>query len=106
MLKKKYRLNLAIKLSDPEFFKNSFFTLLVSKNNIGKSRFGFIASKRDDKRAVGRNRVKRVFSQILRSQNVKPGYDMIFLIKKESFQKTSEQISQKIDEVLEKGKLI
>lgn len=106
MLKKKYRLNLSIQLKSPELFKNSFFTLLVSKNGLEYSRFGFIASKKNDKRAVARNKVKRIFGLSLKEHNIKPGYDMIFIIKKEALGKTGDEVGKKIAEVLKKGKFI
>ncbi len=106
MLKKKHRLNLAIRLSSPEFYKNSFFTLLVSENGLSHSRFGFIASKKNDKRAVLRNRIKRIFSASLQKENIKPGFDMIFVIKKEAFLKPKEATEEKIRDTLKKGKFI
>lgn len=106
MLKKKYRLNLAIQLKSPELFKNSFFTLLVARNELKYSRLGFIASKKNDKRAVARNRVKRIFGLCLKKEKVKPGFDMIFIIKKEAFAKTSQEIQEKIHEVLKKGNFV
>lgn len=106
MLKKKYRLNLSIRLESPELFKNSFFTLLASKNGLKYSRFGFIASKKNDKRAVARNKVKRTFARCLQKESIKPGNDMIFVIKREAFAKTEGSIGGKIKEVLKRGKFI
>lgn len=106
MLKKKYRLNLSIRLESPELFKNSFFTLLVSKNRLSYSRFGFIASKKNDKRAVLRNKVKRIFARCLQNESIKSGYDMIFIIKKEAFSKSEELIGSKIKEVLKRAKYL
>lgn len=107
MLKKKQRLNLAIRLESPELFKNSFFTLLVSKNGLSYSRYGFVASKKNDKRAVERNRVKRLFSSVLQKEiKIKSGYDMIFILKKDSFLKKPDEVEVKITEVLKKRRFI
>jgi len=105
MLKKKYRLNLSAKLESPTFFRTPFFTLLVSKNNLPYNRYGYIASKKNSKKAVERNRAKRVFRALVEKENIKEGFDMLFILKKEAFEKES-GLSENIQETLRKAKFI
>lgn len=62
-----------------------FFTLKVGVNNLSFSRFGFVASKRIDKRAVKRNQIKRMMRQIIQENKdiIKDGNDLLFILKKE-----------------------
>lgn len=77
----------------------------------GPSRFGFVVSKKIDKRAVKRNRARRIFSEVIRlmlkNQNkAKPiiplGYDVVFIIKKSALDKGYEEIHTVLDPVLPK----
>lgn len=58
------------------------FILLSKENELGKARFGITVTKKLDKRAVGRNRIKRrlraVAADIL-PHNAKAGRDYIFI---------------------------
>lgn len=56
------------------------FTL---KNGLPVSRFAIIVGKAVDKRAVARNRIKRVLSESVRLSlaNEKPGFDTVILLR-------------------------
>jgi ribonuclease P protein component len=54
--------------------------LLLAKNQSHQARLGLIVSKKNDKRAVGRNRIKRVVRDSFRlHQEQLQGLDVIFL---------------------------
>ncbi|NLO89788.1 MAG: ribonuclease P protein component [Clostridia bacterium] len=57
-----------------------FLVLIYRENGVGITRFGFSISKKIGK-AVVRNRVKRVLSEICRLHlfEVKEGYDIVFI---------------------------
>ncbi len=59
------------------------FDLLYSSNNLGYSRVGYIVSKKISKKAVVRNRVKRLFRECFRSNKSFWGSkDILFICKK------------------------
>lgn len=75
-----------------------YFTLLYytrDPNFETPSRFGFIASKKLDKRAVKRNRARRLMREVIRDylENIKQGYDIILIarhpIKNASYQEVN-----------------
>ena len=72
------------------------------------NRFGIIVSKRIDKRAVGRNRIKRVLSACLFEiqEKLLPGHDILFIIKKEASGKTKREIEKETIVLFGKAKLL
>ena len=57
--------------------------LLVMKalpNGLSLSRYGFSVTKRVGK-AVQRNRLKRLLREISRSQSIRPGWDIVFIVR-------------------------
>jgi ribonuclease P protein component len=84
MLKKINRLPATQKLKSPVFVKTHFFVLKFSKNDLPNNRFTFVVKKSFDKRAVYRNRMKRLLRSCVEEilESIKPGYDMLFLLEK------------------------
>ncbi len=65
--------------------KTKTFIAVVSKNNLGFPRFAFIASRKFSKKAVERNRAKRLLRESVRllfSEFKDKGYDIIFIARK------------------------
>src|SRR2546430_17218642 len=83
MLQKKYRLPAATRLSHPTAFSTPTFFLKVSRNNLTQSRFGFVVRKSVDKRAVARNRIRRLFRSCIEEMlaEIPSGNDFLFLLK-------------------------
>lgn len=108
MLKKKYRLLKETKLDKKDLYASPFFVLKVTKNEKSFNRFGFIVSKRIDKRATVRNKVKRGIRVCIEGNfdKIKPGYDMLFILKKQMLSKTTKEISELTLRELEKQKLL
>lgn len=108
MLEKKLRLSPKIRLIRPYFFKSKFFNARFSRNNLLLNRFSFVVSKKVDKRAVWRNRYKRVFRSCLEDklEKIKKGYDFLFVLKKEGIEAKRQELYEEVQEFLEKENLL
>lgn len=68
--------------SKSQRFGNKSFTVLARENNLSHSRFGLAISKKCAKRAVDRNRIKRIFRESFRlHQHLLPNVDIIAMCK-------------------------
>ena len=112
MLSKQYRLR-----NDKEIkalFKNSKSAfgicsiIKAKKNNLENSRFAVIAGVKVSKKAVVRNKLKRQIRYIIKKHldNIKSGFDVIIMIKKEATQKTFKEIEEEIVISLKKISLL
>jgi len=68
--------------SKSKFYSNNFI-LRFSKNELSKSRFCVVVSKKISKRAVDRNRIRRRTYEALRLNydKIKPGFDFMIFAK-------------------------
>lgn len=83
MLKKQNRLPADESFSGERIFSSPFFLAKLKKNSLKDPRFGFVVSKRVEKRAVARNRLKRLLSNTVQEEFLNDaGYDMLIIIKK------------------------
>lgn len=107
MLAKELRLGKS-KVRFTQVFTHPLFSFRVAKNNLGQSRFGFIVSKQVDKRAVVRNRVKRVFRSCIEEvqAETEKGYDMTFVLKKELVDKKRDEVYAEIISFLKQKKFL
>lgn len=82
-----------------EVFKNgktvngSFLFIKFKGNNIGVSRFGFVLSLKVSKKAVERNRIRRLLAEAARNnlKQIKGNYDIITVVKPGTAGKISEK---------------
>ena len=108
MLKKDYRLP----LSKEKDFKNSFSTNLItiktSINTLSHNRFATIISKKIDRRSVIRNKLRRMIDICIReeSSNLRSGYDILFIVKKNFIRKADRDIRESVRACFEKLNLI
>lgn len=113
MLPKQFRLQ---DYQDIEKVKNKgrlyqapFFGVLVfSRNDTQNSRFTFLISLKISKKATKRNRAKRLLSESVRLllPKIKPGYDLVFLAKKNIIDKFKTEIGIEVERVFEKIELM
>ncbi len=108
MFARKYRLPAKIRLDNSKNVHSPFFIVKISKNTLVHNRYGFIISKKIDKRATVRNRVKRRIRACIEELHPKmvTGYDLLFIIKKEAVEKTTEILFSTISEILIKEKIL
>ena len=108
MLKRKYRLGKDINFYKSLSFASPLFTLKIKGGKQKLNRFGIIVSKRIDKRAVKRNRIKRILWTCLFEMQDKllPGHDILFIIKKEAAQKSKAEMQKETKEIFKKAKLL
>lgn len=108
MFRRKYRLPWRVRFSNSRSFSTLFFLAKIKPNNLLFNRFRIIISKKIDKRAVVRNRIKRLVSSVVEelSGNMKQGTDILFIIRKEAVGKTRKDFYLAIKEMFEKEGLI
>ncbi|MEX2007517.1 MAG: ribonuclease P protein component [Candidatus Levyibacteriota bacterium] len=84
MLKKKYRLPANVRLGKAETISAKYFILKTASSSLPYPRFAFVISKKVDRRAVIRNRIKREMASSIQRliDKVSPGKDMVFILKR------------------------
>lgn len=112
MLKKEFRLR---KQKDFEnvfnkgfYFSNNLLSLKATENDSPISRFGFIVSKKISKKAVERNRVKRLLRESIRlmRENIKIGFDVVFIPKIEIVGKSFAEVDSSVEKLLKRSGLL
>ncbi len=108
MFKKENRLKAGVGFSNSNNYSAPQFILKIKKNGLLVNRFGIVVSKKIDKRAVVRNRIKRMLRDICvkLNKNMVAGRDILFIVKKEILGKTKEENMTISESVLIKAGLI
>jgi len=91
-----------------KFFIVKFINIRIVENNLDVSRFGFIISKKNFKKAVDRNKIKRRLRDTIHSrlEKIKPGFDVVVMIRKEIGNKSFKEIDEVMEEILNKAKIL
>lgn len=84
MLKRENRLSRINKKNDTKFFSSAFFSIRVSENKEKETRFGIVVSKKTSKKAVLRNKTKRIVRNIITDNlnKISKSKDIIIVSKK------------------------
>lgn len=108
MLSREYRLPATTKLLHARFVRNPLYGMKYAQNNLGVSRFAFVVRKAVDKRAVARNRIRRVFRSCIEEllDQIVPGYDMLFFLEKGIIDKQQQDLCEEIRTALQQKQLI
>jgi ribonuclease P protein component len=108
MLPQQYRLPATTKLTHSRFVKTPLFAVKFAKNNLDVSRFGFVVRKTVDKRAVVRNRIRRVLRSCIEEQRteIAVGYDMLFFPEKGIMDKKQAELCQILQQLWIQQKLL
>lgn len=99
MLQRKFRLPKEVKFKTQKTLDTPLFSIKTSKNDLDHSRYGFVVSKKVDKRAVVRNRIKRLLRLAVekRLDKFPPGFDILFSAKEEIGKKELLEIEKEIE---------
>lgn len=101
MLATQYRVPRSVSFSNTKSKQTLFFRVLFKENQLSFNRFGFIVSKKIDKRAVGRNRLKRVLREAASHHlTARQGKDMLFIVKQTFIKEKTADIFSLVDSVL------
>lgn len=108
MLSREYRLPATIKLTQSKYVKVPDFSIKYASNGLTVSRFAFVVRKAVDKRAVVRNRIRRVLRSCVEElqEQIIYGYDMIFFLEKGIIDKRQSDLCQELRLVLEQRNLL
>ena len=82
--------------------------LIVMKalpNGLGLSRYGFSVTKKVGK-AVNRNRLKRLLREIMKLQLLKPGWDIVFIVRREALTADYHQLEKAVAKLLAQAQLL
>jgi len=92
-----------------EVIYSPYFTLIHARAKDPESlRFGFVASTKFDKRAVSRNRARRLLREAVRKHlpDIKRGRDIILVARERIKEASVEEVSSSLDKVLSKISLL
>lgn len=106
-------LNKSLRLKKTIFGKSAlltspYFNLKTQPNKEGVSRFGFVVSKKIDKRATVRNRIKRLLRSCIEenTEKIREGHDLLFVLKKEAIGKERSELCSSLLTVLSQERLL
>lgn len=108
MLPRQYRLPARIRLTHSHIYTSQYFIVKSAPNELPLNRYGFIIGKAAAKEAVTRNRARRLLRSCIeeRLEAVKPGHDMLFLLKKGIIGLEREILLSELDKFLTEKKLL
>lgn len=91
-----------------KFFSLGNISIKFAKNSQIESRIGFSIGKNYSKLATQRNRIRRILSSLLypRVNELKPGFDIIIMIKKTSLEPKREEMSVSLETIFKKNNLL
>lgn len=104
MFKRENRLAPSVRFGKQHLFSISEFVLKEKKNGLLLNRFGIVVSKKVDKRATVRNKIKRIFRQALINldKNMEAGHDILIIVRSAVLSKTKDEISLLVKKAFEK----
>lgn len=102
MLERKYRLQAKEKFTKATTRHTPFFTLKIVHNHLPYNRFGFVVSKKIDKRSVVRNRFKRRFRSCIERffQDMGKGKDFLFILHNQGVVASTETLCSSLKVIL------
>lgn len=104
MFKREFRIPKGLRFNNTRLLSTPFFLLKIKKNGLLLNRFAVIVSKKIDKRAVVRNKIRRIINSCIKdlSENLKQGWDFLFIVKKAVVGKRRQELYSEIKHNLER----
>jgi ribonuclease P protein component len=104
-LQKKSDFARVAKFGQPFFASELGFKIV--KNNLNKNRYGIVVSLEIDKRATVRNQIRRRIKEVARlnDQNLKQGFDLMFLVRESVKDLKYKEIEEKLNFLFKKAGL-
>lgn len=84
---------------------NNLIVMKALSNGLRLSRYGFSVTKKVGK-AVQRNRLKRLLREIMRLQPLKPGWDIVFIVRSVAVNADYHQLERTVDKLLARAQLL
>lgn len=108
MLKRENRLSRVSGKKSSLFFNSALFNIRISENKEKESRFGIVVSKKISKKAVFRNKTKRIIRNIITDNldKIAKNKDIIIVSKKILNKEFKKQAEQELTELFRKAKII
>ena len=105
MLKRKFRIPKGVRLESFRLLPAPAFLVKTRENELLFNRFTIIVSRKIDKRAVVRNRIRRLISSCLEElySELSQGNDIVLVVKRGAINKSRQDFFSMIKQVL--GKL-
>jgi len=105
-LKKKKDFDTTFKNS--KVFKNIFFIFRIAKNNLGVNRVGIVVSQKVSKKAVERNKIRRIISEIMAKEikKIQTGVDIIIVALQQVLREDQSQIKKEVENLLIRSGII
>ena len=90
------------------FIGQKFLAIKFIPNHLDVSRFGFLVGTKISKKSVVRNKIKRRLRETIRLKlaKIKPGFDVVVMVRLEIVDKTYQEIEQAISGALKEAKLL
>lgn len=103
MLPKKFRLPSFVSLNHSKTIQTPYLGVKYTSNNLLLNRYGCVISKKIDKKAVTRNRIRRLIHSCLEEKWLThAGYDILFIVKKASVGVSRQTICLALDDIMRK----
>lgn len=108
MLGRKHRLPKFVNFKGERTIFFQAFTIKTKDNNLEFPRFAIIVSKKIDKKAVGRNKIKRQIRSFIKNllADIKKGKDVLIIVKRDIRELPSGKISLMLSNAFTKAGLI